>query len=152
MQTNRREITEFKHRYIRRINETNTRSYSIQELKQLRYHMDRPINTTALRMAYCEKLLGTSWVHVVSTLPSGWMDKTIDHVIPIDRYDLNNETDLFKCFNFQNLQVVTMPENRAKGVDIIPKTKHMQAPWSAAWNDKWIGTTTGLSWRPIVSI
>ena len=104
------EVGVFKYRYMRRIAETTT---FLQELKRLRDHMGRRIDTKALRIDYCEKLLGTSWSHAVSALPPGWMDNTIDHIIPIDCYDLNNETDLFKCFNFHNLQVLTLSENCA---------------------------------------
>jgi hypothetical protein len=143
------EVGVFKYRYMRRIAETTT---FLQELKRLRDHMGRRIDTKALRIDYCEKLLGTSWSHAVSALPPGWMDNTIDHIIPIDCYDLNNETDLFKCFNFHNLQVLTLSENCAKGVSIVPKTEHMQALWPSKWNDTWIGTDHRLIWRPIVSI
>ncbi|AYV82606.1 MAG: hypothetical protein Hyperionvirus1_185 [Hyperionvirus sp.] len=38
----------------------------------------------------------------------------IDHIIPVSSFDFKEEINIFKCFNYTNLQPLWKPENRAK--------------------------------------
>ena len=43
----------------------------------------------------------------------------IDHIIPCTSFDLTNEENIYKCFNYKNTQPLTVFENRSKGDKII---------------------------------
>ena len=43
----------------------------------------------------------------------------IDHIKPIASFDLNNEEELYKCFNYTNTQPMEALENRIKSDKII---------------------------------
>ena len=45
-------------------------------------------------------------------------DRTIDHIIPVKCYDLNNEEDLYRCFNYKNTQLLHTDENNKKGTKL----------------------------------
>lgn len=38
----------------------------------------------------------------------------IDHVNPIETFNFSNETEIYHCWNYQNLQPLTINENRTK--------------------------------------
>jgi hypothetical protein len=44
----------------------------------------------------------------------------IDHVIPVSRFNLKNEEDVIRCFNWKNLSPLTKKENLTKSHNIIP--------------------------------
>jgi hypothetical protein len=52
---------------------------------------------------------GMTWQNYGSR---GWH---IDHILPIASFDLLNEDELFKAFNFRNLQPLWWFENLSKG-------------------------------------
>jgi len=43
----------------------------------------------------------------------------IDHIIPCSKFNLSNENEQKKCFNYSNLQPLWKEENRAKGNKIL---------------------------------
>lgn len=38
----------------------------------------------------------------------------IDHIIPCSKFDLTKEEDIYKCFNWENMQILTVKENIIK--------------------------------------
>jgi hypothetical protein len=38
----------------------------------------------------------------------------IDHINPIETFNFTNETEIYRCWNYQNLQPLTISENRTK--------------------------------------
>ena len=68
----------------------------------------------------------------MSRLGDGWMEKDVDHIIPIKEYDMTIESDRLKCFNYLNQQTLTKEEHRAKGTSIVPGTQYMRALWALA--------------------
>jgi len=38
----------------------------------------------------------------------------IDHIIPIENFNLNNENEIYQCWNYLNLQPLTIKQNRIK--------------------------------------
>jgi hypothetical protein len=38
----------------------------------------------------------------------------VDHIIPLSKFDLNNEDQVKQCFNYKNLQPLWMVDNRKK--------------------------------------
>jgi len=44
----------------------------------------------------------------------------LDHIIPISSFNLHNNDELFKCFNYKNVQPLWKTENRKKS-DKIPE-------------------------------
>lgn len=44
----------------------------------------------------------------------------IDHVIPVSRFNLKNEEDVIRCFNWKNLSPLTKKENLTKSNNILP--------------------------------
>lgn len=38
----------------------------------------------------------------------------IDHIIPVSSFDFNIKNNIFKCFNYKNLQPLWKLENRKK--------------------------------------
>ena len=44
----------------------------------------------------------------------------IDHIIPINKFDLKNEEDIFMCFNWRNLMPMYVKDNISKHNKIIP--------------------------------
>ena len=45
----------------------------------------------------------------------------VDHIKPISLFNLNDEEEVFKCFNYQNLQPLWKLENRQKSNKYIEK-------------------------------
>jgi len=43
----------------------------------------------------------------------------IDHIIPVSSFDLSNENELRKCFNYNNTQPLWKNENRSKSNKIV---------------------------------
>ena len=48
----------------------------------------------------------------------GW---AIDHIIPRKLYDHSDEKEIFKCWNWRNLQPMWMKENSTKGCKLTPQ-------------------------------
>lgn len=44
----------------------------------------------------------------------------IDHVIPVSKFNLKDEDDVYKCFNWKNLSPLTKEKNLSKSNNIIP--------------------------------
>lgn len=42
----------------------------------------------------------------------------LDHVVPVELFDLNKEEDLFLCFNYRNMLPMYSFENKAKGMSV----------------------------------
>lgn len=42
----------------------------------------------------------------------------IDHIVPVDVFDLNNEADLHLCYNYNNLMPMFTEDNRIKGASL----------------------------------
>jgi hypothetical protein len=55
--------------------------------------------------------------HLKQQLPEGasWADYHVDHIRPIASYDLSDPQQMQECFNWRNLQLLTVSENIAKG-------------------------------------
>jgi hypothetical protein len=45
----------------------------------------------------------------------------IDHVIPVSKFDLTDDAQITKCFNFKNLQPLWAEENLKKGAHVRPQ-------------------------------
>ena len=81
-------------------------------------------------------LLGCSWKEYANHL--GGMpgaDEQIDHIIPLCRYDLNNEIDVMHMFNWQNTQLLKVGDHAAKGSalpdhETLMRLKHL---WPVSW-------------------
>lgn len=43
----------------------------------------------------------------------------LDHIIPISSFNLHNNDELFKCFNYKNVQPLWKTENRKKSNKIL---------------------------------
>ncbi len=43
----------------------------------------------------------------------------VDHIIPVSSFDFSIKDNIFKCFNYQNLQPLWRTENRQKGKKIL---------------------------------
>lgn len=39
----------------------------------------------------------------------------IDHIKPCSSFNLSDESEVYKCFNYKNLQILTREENLRKG-------------------------------------
>ena len=68
----------------------------------------------------------------------------IDHTIAVKYYDLNNEEDLYRCFNYKNTQLLHVNENRAKS-SALPDLETLLA-LSAIWPVA--VTRRFMSWYP----
>jgi hypothetical protein len=63
---------------------------------------------------YCQEITpGMNWGNYGI---GGWV---IDHKIPCDQFDLEQQSDVLKCFHFSNLQPLWDIENRKKGKLLI---------------------------------
>lgn len=53
---------------------------------------------------------------------------SLDHIVPVDVFDFDDEEDLKLCYNFNNIMPMFMNDNRAKGASIhfsLEKLRHM---------------------------
>jgi len=76
--------------------------------------------------------------HIYAQLPPGETTikgYEIDHVIPTSRYNMNNAEDRARCFNWQNLQLLTTAENRAKYAKLPfwPQLQSRKHLWPISW-------------------
>ena len=62
-------------------------------------------------------------------------DCHIDHIIPCAAYDLSNEADQKRCFNWRNLQPLTPHDNMAKHATLPSAAvlDQLQSTWPVAW-------------------
>ena len=73
-------------------------------------------------------------------------DRTIDHIIPIYYYDLNNGDDLYRCFNYKNTQLLDKKDNYVKGA-VLPDDEtllKMADVWPVGWFPKLVEPVTPL--------
>ena len=42
----------------------------------------------------------------------------LDHIVPVDLFDLNDETDKMICYNYQNIIPMFNDDNRVKGASV----------------------------------
>ena len=54
---------------------------------------------------------GMSWRNYGDHRNDGW---SIDHIIPVSKFNLNNEEELYKCFNYKNTQPLWWWQNQIK--------------------------------------
>lgn len=72
----------------------------------------------------CDLKYLKKWFEYQFTDNLGWHNKKewhIDHVIPCSKFDLTNEEEQLKCFNWSNLRPCFSLENLEKGDKIIPE-------------------------------
>jgi len=64
-----------------------------------------------------EVLLGCTYDELVEYLgsPTDIDTVTVDHIIPICRYDLLDPVDVMRAFNYRNLQLMSHTMNKYKG-------------------------------------
>ena len=91
-----------------------------------------------IKSASTEALIGTTWdeleAHLTKQLDPGesLLDKDIDHIFPMCRYDLTDPAQQRQCMHYSNLQPLTASENSSKHGLLPTKTMAAKvAPW--AW-------------------
>ena len=52
------------------------------------------------------------------TLDNFGSDWGLDHIVPVDLFDLSNDEDLKLCYNFNNIMPMYNVDNRLKGASI----------------------------------
>jgi 5-methylcytosine-specific restriction endonuclease McrA len=69
-------------------------------------------------------------VHLTSQLRPGESmdDHTVDHIFPLDSYDLHDPVQLSKAFSYKNTQPLTMRENTSKGARLPTKAMAEKVP------------------------
>jgi len=79
-------------------------------------------NTTS-ELLGCSKLLYQMWLEFTFDDPINWSNYgskwEIDHVVPIDSFNLQNQTELFKCFNWRNTRALNKLANSEKSNNIV---------------------------------
>lgn len=79
---------------------------------------DKTINYLGCSISYLKQ-----WLEYQFTNEMSWNNYHtwhIDHVIPCDSFDLSNEEEQYKCFNWSNLRPCFIKENLTKRAKIIP--------------------------------
>ena len=63
------------------------------------------------------------WLEFTFDDPINWSNYgskwEIDHVVPIDSFNLQNQTELFKCFNWRNTRALNKLANSEKSNNIV---------------------------------
>ena len=65
----------------------------------------------------------------------GWGGWVVDHIIPRVLYDHEDEAEIFRCWNKENLRPCWRRANASKGAKLIPELVHSvpQELWPKAW-------------------
>tara|TARA_B110001452_G_scaffold242619_1_gene225519 strand:+ start:398 stop:1054 length:657 start_codon:yes stop_codon:yes gene_type:complete len=64
-------------------------------------------------------------------------DKQIDHIWPLNLYDLTNEREMMKAFNWRNTRITPRVENRSKS-DSPPEINLALTVPFELWPDRWV--------------
>ena len=118
----------------------NTRLRECHQRGKLRVVPSRPRFLLGCTYDDCAKHLGLTQSDELTA------DSDIDHIIPIYYYDLNNEEDLYRCFNYKNTQLLNKYVNRAKGA-VLPDDEtllKMADVWPVGWFPKLVEPVTPL--------
>ena len=84
-------------------------------------------NNINFNMSY-EEIIGCSFedleTYIINQLKKemtidNYGDWEIDHILPVSSFDFSNKVNIFKCFNYKNLQPLKKSENRKKFNKII---------------------------------
>lgn len=95
--------------------------------KQLQIQLRRLYNTTAPSKEIVS-LLGIDKIgfinHINKYLLTGMILEnfgsvwSLDHIVPVDLFDFNNEDDLKLCYNYNNIMPMFCSDNRLKGASV----------------------------------
>ena len=82
-------------------------------------------------------MLGCSYKQLLDHLGDVTDSVTIDHIIPISRYDLANPVDVMRAFNWRNTQLLPYMENYTKGRSLPCNDTLLEL--KSVWPDAWWG-------------
>lgn len=99
----------------------NDPKYAIEDrLRRSLHHALTKYSKTGKIMS--SRKYGINWKEIIESLkpfPEDLKKFEIDHKIPLHTFNLNNPEEVKKAFSSDNLQWLTMEENRSKGGKII---------------------------------
>ncbi len=119
---NRNKYKEYDKEYAKIYHKHKRKTDSIYRLKHnLRNRFYRTItNKTKSVFEYLGCTIEEFKLYISPQLKSGmtWENYgnywEIDHIIPISSFDLTQQEEIYKCWNYKNLQPLTINENRTK--------------------------------------
>ena len=92
-----------------------------------------------------EILLGCTYDQLVEYLgpPTDIDTVTVDHIIPISQYNLQDPVDVMRVFNYRNLQLLTDTENKykARGLPDNETLMNMKQVWPHSWGPRTTSTS-----------
>lgn len=122
---------EYRLKNIKRINKREREYMRLQVILNTNFakscKLRNMINTAlkrynVIKSEKSEMLLGCKVIDAVGYLVSLGYDRAIhdiDHIVPVGRFDMNNEVHRLVAFNYKNLQPLEISENRAKQKKLI---------------------------------
>jgi len=79
------------------------------------------------------QMLGCSYEHLMAHLGEIKDGDSIDHIIPIARYNLDDPVDLMRAFNWHNTQLMPLGENSSKHTALPPNVLELKPVWPNSW-------------------
>lgn len=80
-------------------------------------------SNTTNELLGCSKLFYQMWLEFTFDDSINWLNYgsmwDIDHVVPIDSFNLQDKTELFKCFNWRNTRALNKKANSEKSNNIV---------------------------------
>lgn len=115
-------LIEQKNEWCKKERQTNV-NYRLKKSLAARLRTVLVKNNTTMNYIGCNILYLREWFEYNFTKDMNWDNYgsywSIDHIIPVCNFDLNNEDEKFKCWNWSNLMPVTLKYNSSKkNIDI----------------------------------
>ena len=116
-----------------RINKKDRDRRKIDKEYVIEYRLRRSLNHALNKYSKTGKIMssrkyGIIWKDVIKRLepfPKNLKNFEIDHITPLRTFDLTNPKEVKKAFSPQNLQWLTMEENRKKSGKILKNNKDL---------------------------
>ncbi len=98
--------------------------FRLTEILRSKYHkMIKGSETSYIKIIGCDVETLKKWIEFQFDKEMNWENQGIfwqlDHILPINQFNLKNEKDIQACFNWTNLQPLRSFENREKSDNII---------------------------------